>query len=85
MRPTILQATPLALVRTLPPVDLPIPEDPLSPTWRKVIMEYIEQLSASVKLRVQDIPRLSGYDLPFRFLTCAYPVHYAGDLQIRQG
>lgn len=56
---TIYQARPLALVRTLPPEDLPIPEDPLSPIWRKVTIEYIEWLSASVKLRVQDIPRLS--------------------------
>jgi hypothetical protein len=51
----------LALVRTLPPEDLPIPEDPLPPIWRKVTMEYIEWLSASVKFQVQDIPRLSGY------------------------
>ena len=29
-------------------------------------MEYIEQLSLSVKLRVQDIPRLSGYGLLVR-------------------
>lgn len=28
-------------------------------------MEYIEQLSASVKLQVQDIPRLSGYGSTF--------------------
>jgi len=61
MRLTISQATPLALVRTLPPEDLPIPEDPLPPIWNKVTVEYIEWLSASVKLRVQDIPRLSGY------------------------
>ena len=62
---TICQARPLALVRTLPPEDLPIPEDPLSPIWRKVAIEYIEWLSASVKLRVQDIPRLSGYGPTF--------------------
>ena len=65
MRLTVCQATPLALVRTLPPEDLPIPEDPLPPIWRKVTMEYIEWISASVKLRVQDIPRLSGYGPTF--------------------
>jgi predicted PP-loop superfamily ATPase len=63
----IFQAAPLALVRTLPPEDLPIPEDPLPPIWKKTTVEYIEQLSASIKLRVQDIPRLPAYGPIFSF------------------